>query len=152
MRQGFMNRDANVAQKFRDKLAEWYGKERADKVRHAEAFEVCEYGRRPSVRMESFTGSRPSKNPSMGSTWVKHGPRFTRYFTPRLPARCAASGAIDKFAAGSKNRLPLEIGPPWMYQYFTLGERRENRRRMRARPVSRYGDRICPGHRHYRTG
>lgn len=48
VRQGFMNRDAAVAQKFRDKLAELYGKEAAAKVGHAEAFEITEYGGRPS--------------------------------------------------------------------------------------------------------
>src|SRR2546428_14161469 len=53
---------------------------------------LIEYDRRPSVRMESFTGSSPSKNPCMGSTWVKHGPRLTRYLTPLLPARWAARG------------------------------------------------------------
>jgi LmbE family N-acetylglucosaminyl deacetylase len=36
-----------VAQRFRGKLAEWYGKDPSGMVRHAEAFEVCEYGRRP---------------------------------------------------------------------------------------------------------
>jgi LmbE family N-acetylglucosaminyl deacetylase len=40
-------RNRNLAQKYRGKLAEWYGKEQADKVTYAEAFEVCEYGRRP---------------------------------------------------------------------------------------------------------
>jgi hypothetical protein len=37
-----------VAQRYRGKLADWYGKEKADKVKHAEAFEICEYGRRPN--------------------------------------------------------------------------------------------------------
>jgi LmbE family N-acetylglucosaminyl deacetylase len=32
----------------RKALAKWYGPERAGKVRYAEAFEVCEYGRRPN--------------------------------------------------------------------------------------------------------
>ena len=31
----------------RTALEKWYGKERAAKVQHAEAFEVCEYGRQP---------------------------------------------------------------------------------------------------------
>ena len=35
------------ADRFRNNLVEWYGKEQADKVRYAEAFEICEYGRRP---------------------------------------------------------------------------------------------------------
>jgi LmbE family N-acetylglucosaminyl deacetylase len=40
-------RSQTVAQRYRDNLAEWYGKERAKAVQHAEAFEICEYGRRP---------------------------------------------------------------------------------------------------------
>jgi len=28
-------------------LAEWYGKEQADKAKYAEAFELCEYGQQP---------------------------------------------------------------------------------------------------------
>ena len=43
-------RDQAIARRFRDKLAEWYGKDAADKVRHAEAFEVCEYGRHPDKK------------------------------------------------------------------------------------------------------
>jgi hypothetical protein len=32
----------------RHALEKWYGAERAAKIRHAEAFEVCEYGYQPS--------------------------------------------------------------------------------------------------------
>ena len=32
----------------RASLEKWYGKERADKVQHAEAFEICEYGAQPT--------------------------------------------------------------------------------------------------------
>ena len=39
-----------MARRFRPLLAEWYGKEKAEKVQHAEAFEVCEYGRQPSKK------------------------------------------------------------------------------------------------------
>jgi LmbE family N-acetylglucosaminyl deacetylase len=48
VRSSFASRFQNNATRFRSKLADWYGKERADKVQFAEAFEVCEYGRRPS--------------------------------------------------------------------------------------------------------
>lgn len=41
-------RDKGVADKYRGKLAEIYGEEKAKEIRHAEAFELCEYGRRPS--------------------------------------------------------------------------------------------------------
>ena len=40
-------RSENIAKRFRVTLADWYGKEKADTIRHAEAFEICEYGRRP---------------------------------------------------------------------------------------------------------
>jgi LmbE family N-acetylglucosaminyl deacetylase len=39
-------RDADVANQYRDQLVEWYGADRGKKVKYAEAFEVCEYGRR----------------------------------------------------------------------------------------------------------
>ena len=32
---------------MRAALVKWYGPERGNKIQHAEAFEVCEYGRRP---------------------------------------------------------------------------------------------------------
>src|SRR5687768_8286780 len=39
-------RDADVADKYRDELVTYYGSEKGKKVKYAEAFEVCEYGRR----------------------------------------------------------------------------------------------------------
>jgi hypothetical protein len=42
-----MKRFASTADRFRAKLAEWYGPEQAAKVKYAEAFEICEYGRQP---------------------------------------------------------------------------------------------------------
>jgi LmbE family N-acetylglucosaminyl deacetylase len=39
-------RDADVANQYRSELMTWYGPERGKAVKHAEAFEVCEYGRR----------------------------------------------------------------------------------------------------------
>ena len=47
VRDGFANRSESIANRFRAKLEESYGKDRAAKVRYAEAFEICEYGRRP---------------------------------------------------------------------------------------------------------
>jgi LmbE family N-acetylglucosaminyl deacetylase len=41
-------RDAGVAKKYRQKLIDLYGKDKGEKVAYAEAFELCEYGRRPS--------------------------------------------------------------------------------------------------------
>lgn len=41
-------RDRATADRFRDALLAWYGPERGKAVKYAEAFEVCEYGRRPS--------------------------------------------------------------------------------------------------------
>ena len=36
-----------TANRFRDALGQYYGKERAGKFKFAEAFEICEYGRKP---------------------------------------------------------------------------------------------------------
>ena len=41
-------RYAAVANRFRDALVKWYGPQRGKDVKYAEAFEVCEYGRRPT--------------------------------------------------------------------------------------------------------
>lgn len=50
VRAGFDRRDQGIAQRFRKALEEWYGPEGAANVRHAEAFEICEYGRRPDKK------------------------------------------------------------------------------------------------------
>ncbi|MFN0112332.1 MAG: PIG-L deacetylase family protein [Blastocatellia bacterium] len=47
VRKRFVDRQKGVADKYRKNLEEWYGKERAAKVQYAEAFEICEYGRKP---------------------------------------------------------------------------------------------------------
>jgi N-acetylglucosamine malate deacetylase 1 len=48
VREQHAGRSQAVAQRYRAKLTDWYGKERAEKIQHAEAFEVCEYGRQPN--------------------------------------------------------------------------------------------------------
>jgi len=50
VRRGAERRDAGLANRFRKQLAEWYGQEQAGKIRYAEAFEICEYGERPSKK------------------------------------------------------------------------------------------------------
>lgn len=47
VRDGHGSRNLSVANRFRDVLKEWYGNDAAAKVKYAEAFEICEYGRRP---------------------------------------------------------------------------------------------------------
>jgi len=47
VRQSFARRSQSEAKEFRKELGEWYGTDRAEKIKHAEAFEICEYGRRP---------------------------------------------------------------------------------------------------------
>jgi hypothetical protein len=47
VRARFARRNEALAQRFRSQLVAAYGKDRGDKVKYAEAFEVCEYGRRP---------------------------------------------------------------------------------------------------------
>jgi LmbE family N-acetylglucosaminyl deacetylase len=50
VRAGHADRSKATADSYRAKLGEFYGKERADKVKHAEVFEICEYGRRPDKK------------------------------------------------------------------------------------------------------
>lgn len=47
VRDGHAAQSAGVATRFRAVLSEWYGAEAAAKIKYAEAFEICEYGRRP---------------------------------------------------------------------------------------------------------
>jgi LmbE family N-acetylglucosaminyl deacetylase len=47
VRDGHASRNINLANRFRNVLKEWYGDEAGAKVKYAEAFEICEYGRRP---------------------------------------------------------------------------------------------------------
>jgi LmbE family N-acetylglucosaminyl deacetylase len=42
-------RYAAVADRFRDALVKWYGADRGKAAKYAEAFEICEYGRKPSA-------------------------------------------------------------------------------------------------------
>jgi N-acetylglucosamine malate deacetylase 1 len=48
VRTNLANRYAAPADRFRDTLVKFYGEERGRKVRYAQAFEICEYGRQPS--------------------------------------------------------------------------------------------------------
>ncbi|MBG86423.1 MAG: GlcNAc-PI de-N-acetylase [Verrucomicrobiales bacterium] len=41
-------RQGSIAKRFRNELIEWYGEEKGKAVKHAEAFELCEYGKQPS--------------------------------------------------------------------------------------------------------
>jgi N-acetylglucosamine malate deacetylase 1 len=48
VRESFRKRDRGVADKYREQLSAWYGKDAAGKIQSAEAFEICEYGRQPT--------------------------------------------------------------------------------------------------------
>jgi N-acetylglucosamine malate deacetylase 1 len=47
VRHNFARRYQSQAERFRKELGEWYG-DRGSAVKHAEGFEICEYGRRPN--------------------------------------------------------------------------------------------------------
>jgi LmbE family N-acetylglucosaminyl deacetylase len=48
VRKGLARRYASAADQYRGALVKFYGEEKGKKIRYAQAFEVCEYGRRPS--------------------------------------------------------------------------------------------------------
>jgi hypothetical protein len=47
VRDGFSRRFQSIATRFNKELAAWYPGEAAKSVKHAEAFEICEYGGQP---------------------------------------------------------------------------------------------------------
>ncbi len=49
LKQRWEDRQGREAQKYRDVLQKWYGEEKGKTVKFAEAFEICEYGRRPTA-------------------------------------------------------------------------------------------------------
>jgi len=63
VRTNFTGRFAAIADQYRDKLAELYGQDKGKAVRYAEAFELCEYGRRPSAAELRRLFPIPSANP-----------------------------------------------------------------------------------------
>jgi len=44
----WQRRQGGIAERYRESLLRWYGVEKGQQVKYAEAFEVCEYGRQPS--------------------------------------------------------------------------------------------------------
>lgn len=61
---GFRRRFADSARRFQLQLGDWYGKDAAQNVKYAEAFEVCEYGRMPNrTELRKLFPFFPSKNP-----------------------------------------------------------------------------------------
>lgn len=48
LREKWVARQGGEAKRHRAALVEWYGEEKGNAVQYAEAFEVCEYGRRPT--------------------------------------------------------------------------------------------------------
>lgn len=47
VREEFLRRFADWTNRFHAGLVEWYGVQRAQKIRYIEAFEICEYGHQP---------------------------------------------------------------------------------------------------------
>ena len=48
VRASMANRNKSLADRYRKLLEDFYGAEQANKIQYAEAFEICEYGRRPN--------------------------------------------------------------------------------------------------------
>jgi LmbE family N-acetylglucosaminyl deacetylase len=48
VRKNLAGRYGGYANRYRDALVKFYGEDRGRKIRYAQAFEVCEYGRQPS--------------------------------------------------------------------------------------------------------
>ena len=53
-KRGYAVRYAKTAARFRDELIKKYGAQRGSRVRYAEAYQLCEYGRQPDAETEKF--------------------------------------------------------------------------------------------------
>lgn len=47
VRENFRNRQKSLRSAYHDQVVEWYGAGPAEQIQYIEAFEICEYGRRP---------------------------------------------------------------------------------------------------------
>lgn len=45
----FKDRNVEIANKYRSRLIELYGNDKGSRIKYAEAFEICQYGRQPSI-------------------------------------------------------------------------------------------------------
>jgi LmbE family N-acetylglucosaminyl deacetylase len=63
VRQNFAARNRGTAERFRKEAGTWYPQEQAQKIKFAEAFEICEYGRKPDkeelAKLFPFFGEQP---------------------------------------------------------------------------------------------
>ena len=50
VRDSFTKRQQSLTERFRNKLVDWYPAEKAGAIKYVEAFEICEYGRRPDKK------------------------------------------------------------------------------------------------------
>jgi len=48
LRERWLNRQGAESRAYRGALTRWYGEEAAENIKHAEAFEICEYGKQPT--------------------------------------------------------------------------------------------------------
>jgi hypothetical protein len=48
LREAWSQRHTGITDKFRDTVIEWYGEEQGKQIKHAEVFEICEYGHQPT--------------------------------------------------------------------------------------------------------
>ena len=48
LKERWSERHGAATRRFRDTLVEWYREEKGKAIKHAEVFEICEYGRQPS--------------------------------------------------------------------------------------------------------
>lgn len=66
LRDRWVRRSGGEAKRYRQALNRWYGAERGEKVKYAEAFEICEYGRQPSAAeiRKLFPLAPPAKQPT----------------------------------------------------------------------------------------
>ena len=114
-------RNESVATKYRDRLIELYGKEKGSTIRYAEAFEICQYGRQPTLGelKKLFLINVPTKNnPEKVIPWQDGSMLLSAELGKGIGPKIAympEESAFGWFTAADKVEWEVQLSDPGTY-------------------------------------
>ncbi len=117
-------RNEAIAIKYRTRLMELYGKEKGSKIRYAEAFEICQYGRQPAMEelkklflLNVQTKNNPEKViPGQDGTLLLMA-ELGKGIGPKI-AYMPEESAFGWFTAADKVSWEVEVDNPGTYAVY----------------------------------
>ena len=114
----------DVAMKYRDRLIELYGKEEGSKIRYAEAFELCQYGRQPSMEelqklflLKVRTTNRPKKVTAAQDGSLMLNAAVGKGVGPKI-AYMPEESAFGWFTAADKVEWDVQVSDAGNYEVY----------------------------------